>query len=576
MADDTAVIKEFLVSLGFAIKEGDWKKFTDAVNRANKPVADADKRFASLTKTIEGLKNFVGAAATLGGLDRFVVAVDKVATNLDNLYWQSIRTSTSAQNLKALGYSMGQTGSSAQAAAQAIEAFTYAQKANPGLTGLLAGFGIQTHTVSGALRDQSAVMLDFFAKLKSMPEYLAIRYAALFGIGDIKTIESLMRNQKRFGDQHKAFARSIGLDMETATRQANDFKTAEGELFGDLDLLVLKGGASLIAWLEDVGNANGGQLGQLASDMQALSAAFRSLGDAFGLEGKTISGAIAAGFRGALAFLDELLKQITHTALALSALRKGDWAGAAKEAGLAVSTSPLGTLAKYATGRLPGQTGFVGAQPLPTARPGPAGTVAGPSAPAAHGLTDPLGTVSQRGSAILRLLTGYGVSLERARGIVAGMFAENNTLDPNRRNSISAGKSHAYGLGQWLGAGQREFASVFGHDIHKSNLGEQIAFMMYQWQKGSERPAGGMILGAASAGDAMTAYLANYMRPGTGLGGDLDRGGRALTSQPILISQKTEIHIHGVSDAKAAGAYVADQQTAVNARLARNFKSAVQ
>jgi hypothetical protein len=150
------------------------------------------------------------------------------------------------------------------------------------------------------------------------------------------------------------------------------------------------------------------------------------------------------------------------------------------------------------------------------------------------------GGLRGREEQIFAALIASGMDPARAHGVLAGILAENDTADPNRTNPISAGKSHAYGLGQWLGKGQREFASAFGHDIHGSSIDEQIRFMFYQWAKGdgADRHGGAMIKGAIGSTAAMQAYLKGYMRPGSGLAGDYDRGGRQLRAT-VSIGQIT-------------------------------------
>lgn len=116
-----------------------------------------------------------------------------------------------------------------------------------------------------------------------------------------------------------------------------------------------------------------------------------------------------------------------------------------------------------------------------------------------------------------------GRSETEANGMVAAMLAENDTLDPNRTNPLSAGRSHAYGLGQWLGARQNDFKAWSGKDIHGSSFEDQLRFMWYEL---SQKYAGAGTGSSASA--ASTSMLTGYYMPGRGLAGDMGRASHQL------------------------------------------------
>ena len=111
-----------------------------------------------------------------------------------------------------------------------------------------------------------------------------------------------------------------------------------------------------------------------------------------------------------------------------------------------------------------------------------------------------------------------GFSESSTQGILAGITAESGG---NYRATNA--QSGAYGIGQWLGDRQRQFAKLFGHDIHQSSLQEQLQYIVYELRHG-ERSAGAAIAGARTGGAALSAYVNRYMRPGAGAAGDIRRG----------------------------------------------------
>lgn len=158
-----------------------------------------------------------------------------------------------------------------------------------------------------------------------------------------------------------------------------------------------------------------------------------------------------------------------------------------------------------------------------------------------------ISTVAGRQAQAKAYFMSQGWSEANASGMVAGMTAENDTLDPHRPNPYSAGKSHAYGVGQWLVARQKDFKDWSGIDIQKSTFEQQLAFIQYELTQGKEIEAGNAIRGSANRNFAAYNYLAEYMRPGKGLYGDVRRAGKAL---PAITSIGTVNVYSNASDGK--------------------------
>lgn len=120
-----------------------------------------------------------------------------------------------------------------------------------------------------------------------------------------------------------------------------------------------------------------------------------------------------------------------------------------------------------------------------------------------------------------RLLAG-GYSPEVVRGISAGMWAEGGK--ENARGPLIAETGHhALGVGQWLGPRRRRLLERYGPN---PNLSQQTDFLL--WELGGGDHGGPAVGKAKTAGHALDAYVRQFMRPGSGTAGDLQRGADRL------------------------------------------------
>jgi hypothetical protein len=101
-----------------------------------------------------------------------------------------------------------------------------------------------------------------------------------------------------------------------------------------------------------------------------------------------------------------------------------------------------------------------------------------------------------------------GWTRAQAAGIVANLEAESN-LDPNVQQH---GGGPGYGIAQWEGPRQADFASWSGHDIHGSSFAEQLQFVQYELTH-SESAAGNALQGAQNPSDAAVIVTQLYERP---------------------------------------------------------------
>jgi Phage tail lysozyme len=160
------------------------------------------------------------------------------------------------------------------------------------------------------------------------------------------------------------------------------------------------------------------------------------------------------------------------------------------------------------------------------------------------------------------LQDGGHYTTEQAMGLLANLKAESN-LNPNAQQKGGPG----YGIAQWDAARQADFAKWAGHDIHGSDLSEQLNFAMYELNQGKERESGELLRQQDDPGQAAYLLSMNYERPKGGVPEAERRAGLAADMQNTF-----NITINGVKDADDAGR----KAEAGVSRAARNFVGNVQ
>ncbi|KAB8305806.1 lytic transglycosylase domain-containing protein [Rouxiella chamberiensis] len=203
---DAETIKDFLVSLGFAVDDAGAKKF-DAV------IAGVTANVFKMAAVVEG------AALTVTAFTA------KIASGLDNLYWASQRTGASVAGIKALGYAASQTGSNAESAQGSLESLYRFMRNNPGAEGFLNRLGVQTRDAKGNMKDMASVFSGVGDKLKSMPYYRANQYAQMLGI-DENTLMAMRRGMSGFTAEYSAMSKAIGFNADQAAVGSNRFMTS--------------------------------------------------------------------------------------------------------------------------------------------------------------------------------------------------------------------------------------------------------------------------------------------------------------------------------------------------------------
>lgn len=103
---------------------------------------------------------------------------------------------------------------------------------------------------------------------------------------------------------------------------------------------------------------------------------------------------------------------------------------------------------------------------------------------------------------------GKGWGHNQAAGIAASLAAESGF-----KPGAVGDSGHAYGLGQWHGDRQAEFAKWAGHDIRQSTMEEQMGFAHYELTEGKEKAAGKALAQTSTAADAGAVVSKRYERP---------------------------------------------------------------
>lgn len=200
MADNSTVLREYLVALGFQVNETSAKKFDNRL-------AGWDTKAKSLARSLVG----VSVAAT--------AMVAQFAYSMEKLYYASRRTDSAVGSIQALEYGARQVGVSGNAMRGSLEAMARNLRSNPGLQGLLNSLGVR---VQG--RDMSDVLKDFVSQTKKMPFFIGAKYANLFGM-DPDTLFMLQEGldeMEKAGELRKQMARDMGVDSDAAAKASKD------------------------------------------------------------------------------------------------------------------------------------------------------------------------------------------------------------------------------------------------------------------------------------------------------------------------------------------------------------------
>lgn len=199
---DADIIKEFLVAVGVKVDENSLSKF--------------DGIIATIGGGVLKLAGILGTAAI--ATETFV---DKVAGNLEDLYWASQRLHSGVAAIQDYALAIQNLGGTADGARSSLESIARTLRLNPGAGGFLNSLGINPG--EGAVK----IAKDLATKTKAagLPYFIAARYAAVFGV-DENTFwaewngKTSDLNKTPYADAYK----NAGLSADDTAKKAHAFE----------------------------------------------------------------------------------------------------------------------------------------------------------------------------------------------------------------------------------------------------------------------------------------------------------------------------------------------------------------
>lgn len=268
MADQAAVLRDFLVRLGFKIDTASQSRFTAGVAAATKAVA----RLGAAA---------IAAAATVAA------ATAKMTGALDDLYYASRRTGASANNIKAFGYAVSQMGGDADSAAASLEAFARNLRSSPGYFGMLEKLGVQAKDAGGNLRDTVDVLGDVGKALSAMPYYQANAYAQALGI-DERTLMAMREGVGEFSDEYRRILAATGTDLDKSAKNAHDAMRAWRTFSAVSGLVLSRLGKGILSALQPAMSWFSSNAWRIIAMFDAIGRLARRTGDLLGGVGEIL------------------------------------------------------------------------------------------------------------------------------------------------------------------------------------------------------------------------------------------------------------------------------------------------
>lgn len=573
MAEEST-LKEFLVKLGFKVDEPGIKKFSSSVE-------DVTKIALTTGKAVLG----VGIAAQ--------AMVVNFSNAMEKMYYASRRTGAAVENIQALEFGSRKVGIAAGVAQAALEQMTASARTNPGLRGLMDKMlGKPT-----ADMDQATVMLDLVQKLSDLPHHQGAQFAGMFGI-DEKTFLMMKQGMPELLAAEKerlAMNKNLGLDMQEAARAGMEYANSlrditerVGTLSAKISVELLPAFRLLNKSVTDGLDAMGKfELSKHPRTEAALTAA-----------GQVASGLMQGDLNQVDVGAKGLLMNSPAAAIARAARDKATawrqardaepmltpqerYDRAMKEEARLAALPPgpryqhnglVGSVWDWASDKYTGlQRRVRGQDPLAPRIPMPeAPTLSAPVAPerARAGAAGPNGVtgntpigVRQNNPGNLRSWEGvpsqggfanFGTAQEGLSAMAANLVTYYSKYGAKSINAIAE---------KWAPRNENDTAGYAASISGRLGVkgGDQLNL---------KDPA---VL--AKVMDAMIKQEQGYNPYGAN---ELMSAARGRTGPaPVTVDQKTEVHVHGVTDPRAAAAEVERAQRGVNADVVRNLKGAV-
>lgn len=232
-------VEEFLVSLGYSLKESEaaaWER-------------TAEKAHAAVMK----------AGAFLERLERKAKELF-VTTTVDLAHLNAVadRAGTSVEEVRALAYALKQTGVSGGRAEDILDTFASHLRRFPALAGVLHNLGVRTKE-NGKLRDTAEVFDDTIKAINKIQDYpTAARYADLFGISEqdyynlrinADKIEKARQDQKDAYKRYGVNGKGAGISSMLVTQGWNRMFMTLDALMGKIAMAL---GPALMPIIDDL------------------------------------------------------------------------------------------------------------------------------------------------------------------------------------------------------------------------------------------------------------------------------------------------------------------------------------
>lgn len=518
------VIKSFLASLGFAVDEEGLKRFTGTIAAVSKKAA------------------VMGATLTTAAL-AVEAAVRKVAEQFEDLYYASVRSGSTAANLRVLGYAAEQIGINTGEAQAAVTGLYHALILNPGTQGLLQQLGVQVRDLdTSKIGDTSKLLVRLVEKLKefgapgSTGFAIAAQYAQAFGITADQLI-LLERQLPELKQQMADYARRLqeaGIDSDDLSKRSHGLMVALRRFWSEVEVITDQAVKPMIPAMTSTFN-------WAEKNAEAFAKWSKAMHDV----PSTIAG-IGTAVAGALG-LSSLLKLI------------GIGPGAKGIIGTVISPLKLlGRVSPY--GAAAGLMTFFHSTPLNEGEDAQVKKYL--EEHRAGGGKVPLGL---RSSNPLNLMPGgneaiYGSAYE---GYVAGA---KNLIAYGRRGWDTLNQIVQHWAPKAGGNNERAYVSDLSRRL---GVGANAHLNLYDPETLRRLMA------------AMTIHENGYNPYSAQLIGNASRyalGGTPYRARPgsVTLNQKTDIHVSGGNNPAAVGRSVASEQGRVNSDAIRNLSNSVQ
>lgn len=230
MASDAEVIKEFLVSVGVKLDESTLGKFEDIIGSI-------------------GVKVGVFALSLGGAALATEKFVDKITSNLEDLYWASIRLHSGVAAIQDYGLAIRNLGGTAEGARGSLENIARLLRTNPGTGGLLANLGVNPN--SGAVNIAKNLVTSL--KQRGMPYWVAVRYAETVGI-DESTFWAEWNAKP--GDLNRspydAAYKKAGINPDNSAKNAHDFQVQLRDVGVQFEVLAVNLASKLLPAIREL------------------------------------------------------------------------------------------------------------------------------------------------------------------------------------------------------------------------------------------------------------------------------------------------------------------------------------